>query len=307
MKTNGIDLFDIDPETGALVPVMTLTPAPLDSSALKVTGNRLHMTDPETGALIPVVKLYEYPSSTAGVIPVPDYNNYTSIPALSAVNTEYTVEKTGYIQMYCRILSAAAGEVVDARVKTTDPTKARTLTTSGFSTAASQQIVMNDWFAFKKGDVIWYNYGGAGTVQSCGGWFVDPVLVAKELPVVVEKNGSYSLDEIKTADTWINGKPIYKKTFQGVVTVAANTWLTNYEVGSIGTFDTVVEIKGSLNRGNGQWSAIIKTDYNPDLSVKQCSDAPVLANGTVIWNSYMSIARTNSPYYITVYYTKTSD
>jgi hypothetical protein len=212
MKTNGIDLFDIDPETGALVPVITLAPAPLDSSSLKVTANRLHMTDPETGALIPVVKLYEYPSSTAGVIPVPDYNNYTSIPALSAVNTEYTVEKTGYIQMYCRILSAAAGEVMDARVKTTDPTKARTLTTSGFSTAASQQIVMNDWFALKKGDVIWYNYGGAGTVQSCGGWFVDPVLVAKELPIVVEKNGSYSLDEIKTADTWIDGKPIYKRT-----------------------------------------------------------------------------------------------
>ncbi|MDR0572886.1 MAG: hypothetical protein LBG96_02455 [Tannerella sp.] len=31
--------------------------------------------------------------------------------------------------------------------------------------------------------------------------------------MVVEKNGSYSLDEVQTSETWIDGKPIYKKNF----------------------------------------------------------------------------------------------
>jgi hypothetical protein len=46
-----------------------------------------------------------------------------------------------------------------------------------------------------------------------------------------EPNGSYSLDEVKTAETWIDGKPIYKKTFNitSTFTMTAGTW-TSFNV-----------------------------------------------------------------------------
>jgi hypothetical protein len=249
-----------------------------------------------------VDKLYEYPDNLAGVMVVPDYANADSTNKFDTqtASSSWTVDKMGFAW-----ISSFKNNAVDGYIQVYFNGRPISIVgmTGGTTGGLGQHLV----YPVKRGDVI-NSVFSSGISGTCVCRFIPPVLVAKELPVVVEKNGSYSLDEVKTADTWIDGRPIYKRTFTGSVTVAANTWLTNYEVGTIGTeFDTVVEISGTANRGNGQWSKIVKTDYNLDLSVKQCTDVPVLANGTVIWNSYMSIARTDSPYYITVYYTKTTD
>jgi hypothetical protein len=228
---------------------------------------------------------------------VPDYANQETINRIPTNNGEWIVDRMGFV--FCNSITtgtAQSGIIIKVNGK-----KAF----HNFLYPSTQHDV-GTIVAVAMGDVV--SIQAVGTVTGISCCFIPPKLVAKELPVVVEKNGSYSLDEIKTADTWINGKPIYKRTFTGAVTVAANTWLSNYEAGSIGTnIDTAVEIKGSFNRGNNQWFPIIMTDHNADFSVKQTSFAVVRSDGFVFWNSYISVARTNSPYYITVYYTKTTD
>jgi hypothetical protein len=253
-----------------------------------------------------VVKLYEYPDNLAGVMVVPDYANMeaTDLWDGGTSPTPITVTRTGFYQVWGTVTHTTLGDGqsgiwITINGKTVN-SGYRSGAVVGNYTSTPTQVV----FA-KKGDVFACGKYANSSYISTHLFYIPPLLVAKELPVVVEKNGSYSLDEIKTADTWIDGKPIYKRTFQGVVTVAANTWLIGYVAGSIGTgVDTVVEIKGSFDRGNNQWLPIIMTDYNADSSVKQASFTIAISDGSVLWNSYMSIARTNSPYYITVYYTK---
>ena len=44
-------------------------------------------------------------------------------------------------------------------------------------------------------------------------YFYPSLIIRKELPTVIEKNGSYSLDEVQLAETWYDGRPIYRRCF----------------------------------------------------------------------------------------------
>jgi hypothetical protein len=95
--------------------------------------------------------------------------------------------------------------------------------------SASNVFGDNAVIPVKQGDVVFMKWvTGLGTQLSprnifC--YFIPPVFVEKQSPVVVvEPNGSYSTEEIKTAQTWIDGKPIYRKSFNfGTKTFAANS------------------------------------------------------------------------------------
>jgi hypothetical protein len=69
-----------------------------------------------------------------------------------------------------------------------------------------------------KGDVVtgFLDYGTlAGTyVIRISAIYIPPRFIKRAAPVVVEPVGSYSLEEVMTNETWIDGKPVYKRTVQ---------------------------------------------------------------------------------------------
>jgi hypothetical protein len=172
-----------------------------------------------------VVKLYEYPDNLADVLPVPDYTNQESQNLWENTAALVSVQRTGWYRVSATITVTTAGQSglwVMVNGKTV---------TSGYNAnpAVNDYIQVTELNVLvKKGDVFSINkYANSSYI---GTWlnYNPTVLVEKELPIVVEKNGSYSLDEIKTSDKWLDGRPIYKKTFN--ITYSTTTAITVWHV-----------------------------------------------------------------------------
>jgi hypothetical protein len=86
-----------------------------------------------------------------------------------------------------------------------------------------------------------------------------PTLVGRTVVVTDEDmpvagNGAYGMTERPTGETWIDGKPIYRRTFSGAVTkpTALNTAIRT----SITSFDNVssfVRYEGHVRAGSTNW------------------------------------------------------
>jgi hypothetical protein len=99
--------------------------------------------------------------------------------------------------------------------------------------------------------------------------------------------GSYSLSEVQTAETWINGEPIYKKTL---------AWTT-----------TLVAIGASVNI-----DAVNDIETIVDTTVKNASGTSAITvmlsgNTVVLRNEMTAQISAGVQWYITIYYTKTTD
>lgn len=62
---------------------------------------------------------------------------------------------------------------------------------------------------------------------------------------IVKTRGGYSLDEIATGETWIDGKPIFRKAFQ--VTLPNNASVV---VGTVSDMDCCIRMYGFVSRLN---------------------------------------------------------
>jgi hypothetical protein len=111
--------------------------------------------------------------------------------------------------------------------------------------------------------------------------FIPPKLIVKQLPVVVEKNGSYSLDEVKTADTWVDGKPIYRKVFTG--NIVSDAGVKNISQLTSGVDDLVAF---------GGWWCIGGTNANKYL-IGNLTDIP-----DVLYNAYLCVDPTSGLYFL---------
>lgn len=117
--------------------------------------------------------------------------------------------------------------------------------------------------------------------------------------VVIESGISYSTAETLTADTWIDGKPIYMRTFTG--NSGANK--ASKSIGNIPDLDMVVDFRGS----------VAVADYNliePIPSYRATTNA--LWHGIYISSSTHTVNVSSSFsegafFRVTVYYTKTTD
>jgi hypothetical protein len=164
-----------------------------------------------TGAT--VVKLYEYPDNIAGFMIVPDYANQETTNRISTNNGTWTADRTGFV-----VGSAYAQSSGTFRWFVNNKIAARISQYNANWGCATNPIPV------KKGDVVKFTVSEGSLSGNCDLYFIPPAFIKKEMPVIVEKNGSYSLEEVKTADTWIDGKPIYKKSFNfGTKTFAANS------------------------------------------------------------------------------------
>ena len=109
---------------------------------------------------------------------------------------------------------------------------------------------------------------------------------------------SYSTQEVKTGGTWIDGKPIYRKTFVYEGETTANASIS---IGSISNVEDIETIKGSLRLHAGGFISLgyMNNDNNKvfEVNTKETGEIMVISP----YNS------SNSKIIITVEYTKTTD
>ena len=121
---------------------------------------------------------------------------------------------------------------------------------------------------------------------------------------------SYSFDEMFTGGTWVDGKKIYKKTYD-LGTVPSPSGSSVYcRIPFTVDFDTVVEIKGMIvpnehtTQAQKEYYSIPKppkvggSDYNVSLKIK-------LYNNVLNLELETKSELNNKKAYATVYYTKT--
>lgn len=85
------------------------------------------------------------------------------------------------------------------------------------------------------------------------------------VPGAIEKE-HYSTEEVKTNKTWIDGKPIYRKTIKGSFSGSSGSWIhTEVAVGNIETFISgfgITNTKQSYPLIMGNDNAVISAIFN---------------------------------------------
>jgi hypothetical protein len=114
-------------------------------------------------------------------------------------------------------------------------------------------------------------------------------------------NCKYSQEESATGGVWIDGKPIYRRTFADNATVKAA--LTT--IGTIDGLDRVIAFDGAyFSSGASAWQKYVSLrPYNAAYRHVEISAAGEV--GVYVGNSVYTPAAEGSAY-ITIYYTKTS-
>lgn len=81
----------------------------------------------------------------------------------------------------------------------------------------------------------------------------------------VTVGSTYSTEEVKTGDTWINGKPIYRKVFVAN-NVSTGTTVIDTNINNI---EEIIKLNGILYRSNGNNMPI--PGFSPGDNTKQIS------------------------------------
>ena len=120
---------------------------------------------------------------------------------------------------------------------------------------------------------------------------------------IVLENSSYSTSEIKTNATWIDGKPIYKKTFVVSIPSSGNVVTFQHGVNNLGFF---VKSEGVAMSSNGTTARFL-----PDFYINDDNISGVF--GCAIYGGSLSSGNVDITYgswyrggtvYATLYYTK---
>lgn len=120
------------------------------------------------------------------------------------------------------------------------------------------------------------------------------------------ENSSYSTSEVKTSATWIDGKPIYKKTFVVSIPSSGNTVAFQHGISNLSFF---VKTEGVAIGSNGTTARFL-----PDFYIDNDNISGVF--GCAIYGGSVSSGSVDITYgswyrggtvYATLYYTKTTD
>jgi hypothetical protein len=123
-------------------------------------------------------------------------------------------------------------------------------------------------------------------------------------------NNSYSTSEQATGETWIDGKPIYRRVFTGTITAAVNELVTTNLIDGTANIKMLVAVGGEIqhysddNAGFAVGNPIITgSDSYPKLG------SSILRTNTNGLNLYSrsAWARSDDPYIVWVEYTKIAD
>jgi hypothetical protein len=148
------------------------------------------------------------------------------------------------------------------------------------------------------GDVITaYSYQPANVPTAIQCYFIPPKLVQKLPPIVVEGNGSYSYDEIETNETWVDGRKIYKRTFNWTthpVGVFPSNWV-NTGITVPSDIERIFKNEVSFTD-----SGSVSPTSNGTFSVAKFSDNTLRLGNYTLGTGIAA----NSDFFITLYYIK---
>ena len=120
------------------------------------------------------------------------------------------------------------------------------------------------------------------------------------LPIARNNYQKYSTQE-QIIGEWIDGKPLYQKTFS--YSVGAQTAKVTIPVGTLSNVDYIVSCTGICKRGNNLQYEQIPMYDNSDWFVY----TSITINDTIATVNIVENGRSNATGYVTVQYTKTTD
>lgn len=117
-------------------------------------------------------------------------------------------------------------------------------------------------------------------------------------PTIPTDNSSYSTSEVKTSATWINGKPIYKKTFSFTLANAESTTINH----GISNFGLLIKFEGTVVQSSTKNVPIPRTliDTNYQVGLEGVTT-------TSFEIDVGSSGPRGKQAYMTLWYTKTTD
>jgi hypothetical protein len=236
--------------------------------------------------------------------PAPDWDNKETINRLPAASSTWTATESGFVECLLGYTHTDATFTAQLYINGERAQYLMATNQSSGGTKYGDCVV-----PVSAGDVVsWFLSGSSAFVVGyC--YFIPPKFIKKSATVLVEKTGSYSTEEVLTGDTWINGKPIYKKTVVGNLgDVAAN-------VNAVATIAAGVD---ALCNYTGMWQPLNNAYYIsiccPGLTESYQTNYPMSDLGINTAKNLVFTARcpqarnaaTNN-FYITVWYTKVTD
>lgn len=118
---------------------------------------------------------------------------------------------------------------------------------------------------------------------------------SKKIQVQNLNNPNYSTEEQKTGGTWIDGKPIYRRVFTGIL----NSNSFTVSISNLSEIAKQVRIDGFIKTTEPYYFAVNST------TPVRAFFSPVIHQGIVVQSS--GIASNNTEYEIVFEYTKTTD
>lgn len=117
-------------------------------------------------------------------------------------------------------------------------------------------------------------------------------------PTIPTDNSSYSTSEVKTSATWINGKPIYKKTFSFTLANAESTTINH----GISNFGLLIKFEGTVVQSSTKNVPIPRTLIDPNYQIG--------LEGVTTTSFEIDVGSSGprgKQAYMTLWYTKTTD
>ena len=174
-------------------------------------------------------------------------------------------------------------------------------TLSAQASTANERMELYNSALYVKGNKVLTN---SDIVDDLTSTSTTNVLSANQGRVLNEKITNlttYSTEEIKTGETWIDGKPIYKKTIQFTTSAIGKHSIKH----NISNLDTIIEGKGSAKDSSGAFymfpmSAAVDNVSAWSISIQNVDKTYFyFFRGTSVTGTITS--------YVTLYYTKTTD
>ena len=122
-------------------------------------------------------------------------------------------------------------------------------------------------------------------------------------------HGKYALVETVTGKRWIDGKPIYRKTFEiPLGTVTSSAWVTKWTQTGVVNIGMITSFEGSIGFSQGRIpiNFAYNPDYNNNVMVWYIDTRDTTHPNTVAIRAGGNIYN-NQTAYITIEYTKTTD
>jgi hypothetical protein len=228
----------------------------------------------------------------------PDYAKIDSVNHITTNNGTWTVDKAGYVYLYG---AGTNSTVIRFLINGVDTGGGDIpVAGSGLEGGTSTRGFNNAVIPVSVGDIIRI-FVVNGTFQEATCRYIHPKYSTPPQPIVVDEgeSGSYLLNtEIKTADTWINSKPIYKNTISaGVLPNSASKDVAH----GIANIDNIIEYAGVAYDTNGlSYPLPYASPENVTWSITMLANRDTLTIKT-------GTDKTAFVGYVTVYYTKTTD